>query len=115
MSDARQSSQERLRELAKAIDGLERESALTPVSDKPKKLPEPELGPKTKFTVKILTWFFRVYWVVWITVTLTVDPPLQLEKWLYVPFSALVCWLIFQFHKAVIVAAAKKISSSRRS
>lgn len=114
MTDASQSSEARLRDLAKAIDGLERETAPAPPPGKPQKLPKTELGPKTKATVRILTWFFRVYWVVWLTFSLTVDPPRQLQNLLYVPFSALVCWLIFQFHKAIIVAAAQKISSSRR-
>lgn len=115
MSDESPSSEARLRDLTNVIEGLERKTAPIPPPRKRQGVSEPELGTKTKFAVKVLVWFFRVYWVVWLTISLTVDPPLQLQGWLYVPFSALVCWLLFQFHKAITVAVAQRISKSRRS
>lgn len=114
MSDTPQSSEARLRDLAKAIDGLERETAPTPPPVKPKKPPRAELGPKTKLTVRILAWGFRAYWVAWSCLALMAGPPRQLEHLLIFPFSAFVCWVIFQFHKAVMVAAIQKISGSKR-
>lgn len=113
MSNSPQSSEEKLHDLAKAIDGLERKTA-PPVSPvKTKRLPKTELGPKTKLAVQIMAWGFRLFWGLWIVLALMVTPPRQISDLIVVPFSGFICWLIFQFHKAILVAAARKISGSR--
>jgi hypothetical protein len=113
MSNSPQSSEEKLRDLANAIDGLERKTAPPPPPVKTERLPKTELGPKTKLAVQIMAWGFRVFWGLWIVLALIVTPPRQISDLFVVPFSAFVCWLIFQFDKAILVAAVRKISGSR--
>lgn len=113
MSNSPRSSEEKLHDLAKAIDGLERKTAAPPPPIKTKRLPKTELGAKTKLAVQIMAWGFRLFWGLWIVLALMVTPPRQISDLIVVPFSVIVCWLIFQFHKAIVVAAARKISGSR--
>ena len=113
MSNSPQSSEEKLHDLAKALDGLERKTALPAPPVNPKRLPKTELGPKMGLAVQIMAWGFRLFWGLWIVLALMVTPPRQISDLIVVPFSAFVCWLIFQFYKAILVAVAQKISGSR--
>jgi hypothetical protein len=113
MSNSSQSNEEKLRDLAKAIDGLERKTAPTVPPVKTKQLQKTELGPKTKLAVQTMAWGFRLFWGLCIGLALMVTPPRQISDLIGVAFSGVVCWLIFQFHKAILVAGARKISGSR--
>lgn len=109
------SSEEELDDLAKALDGFERKVA-------PRK-PEPwpairqrsriEIGPKTQSTLRILAWLIRLSWAVWVVLYLISTPPRQIGDLVPIPFCGLVAWLIFQFHKAVLVASVRRGSGSR--
>jgi hypothetical protein len=113
MSNAPQSSEEKLHDLAKALDGLERKIAPPVPPIKPQRPPKTELGPKTRLAVQIMAWGFRVFWGLWIVLALIVTPPRQISDLIVVPFSALVCWLIFQCDKVILVTAVRKFSGSR--
>ncbi|MBL0968440.1 MAG: hypothetical protein IBJ02_04955 [Brevundimonas sp.] len=113
MSNSLPSSDEKLRELATAIDRLDQQVAPPVLPARAERPPKAELGPRTRLSIQIMTWFFRLFWGLWILLFLIVAPPQQISDLIVVPFSALVCWLIFQFHKAILVAAARKMSASR--
>ncbi len=110
MSNSSQNHEEELRELAEAINSLERRTTPPPPPPKRKPLPTPELGSTTEFVVWLLAWGFRLFWLAWIVFALVVTPPRQISDWIVVPFSGLVCWLIFQFHKMIVVAVAQSKS-----
>lgn len=113
MSKSPLSSEEKLHDLANAIDGLERKAAPPVPPIKTKRLAKTELGPKTKLAVWIMAWGFRLFWGLWIVLAMLVTPPRQISDLIVVPFSAFVCWLIFQGHKAILVAVVRKISGTR--
>ena len=104
MSNSPKSSEEKLQELAKAIDGMERGTAPLAPAVKIEPLPKTELGPKTKLAVRIMAWGFSLFWGLWIVFYLIVAPPRQISDVIVVPFSAFLCWVGFQFHKAIVIA-----------
>jgi len=117
MSRPHGSSEEKLRELATALDALERKNVppAAPVMPPPKP-PQVELGPKTKLAIRIMAWGFGIYWILWILLVallLIESPRRQISDLFVVPFSALVCWLIFHFHRMILIGVVRKVSSSR--
>ena len=113
MSNSPQSSDEKLRDLAKAIDGLERNTTPPALPVKTIGLPSPELGTKTRLAVQVMAWGFRVSWGIWVLFAFILSPLRQISDLIVVPISALLCWVIFQGHKLMLVAAARKISRYR--
>ncbi|MFK4059153.1 hypothetical protein [Brevundimonas sp. NPDC046655] len=113
MSRPPQSSEEKLQELAKALDQLERKNAppASPIAPTPK--PQIELGPKTKLTVRIMAWGFGIFWILWVILALIVTPPRQISDLVAVPISAFICWLIFQFHRMILIGVVRKTSGNR--
>ena len=115
MSSSPPPSEEKLEELTKALDGFERE--VTPTT--PERWPalrqrsKVELGPKTQLALRSMAWAFRLFWVLWVILALTATPPRQITDLSAIPFSALVCWLLFQFHKTILIAAIGKRFSLR--
>jgi len=106
------SSEERMKKLAKAL--REAEHRIISPTPSPPVAPErhapAQLGPKTRLTIKVMVWCFRLFWLVWIALVLVTSPPRQISDLFVAPLSAFVCWLIFQFHKAIIVGAAGRLS-----
>lgn len=113
MSNSPQSSDEKLRDLAKAIDGLERKATPPALPVKTRGFPSPELGKKTRLAVQIMAWGFRLSWGIWILFAFILSPVRQISDLVVVPISALLFWVIFQGHKLMLVAAARKISRHR--
>ena len=112
MSEPSPNREEELRDLAEAINSLERRTAPPPPPAKKKRLPTPELGPTTEFIVWVMAWGFRLFWLAWIISALVVSPPRQMSDWVLIPFSGFVCWLVFQFHKMIVVAVAQRKSKT---
>lgn len=113
MSKPPQSTEEKLQELAKTLDGRERKAAPPTTAVAPKPKPKTELGPKTKLAVRIMAWGFGMFWILWLAIALLVSPPRHLTDLLAIPFSALVLWLIFQGHRMILIAAVRKASGLR--
>ncbi|HEY0053421.1 MAG TPA: hypothetical protein VGB49_08415 [Caulobacteraceae bacterium] len=107
------SSRERLVELAKALDDHDRRHA--PPAARVVRQPEHsvELGPKTTIALRALRWAARVYWVLWLALALIVSPPRDLGGLIVIPFSAIVCWLGYQWHKILLVWAVRKVAARR--
>lgn len=112
MSKSPQSSEEKLHELAEALDGLERKNppAAAPVAPKP--VPHLELGPKTKLAVRVMAWGFGLFWILWLALALIVTPPDQISL-VAVPISAFIIWLIFQFHRMILIGVVRRTSGDR--
>lgn len=108
-----QSSEEKLHDLGKALDELDRKNAppAAPMVSKPK--PRIELGSKTKLALQIMGWGFGLFWLLWLALALIVSPPDQISDLVVVPFSAFLCWLIFQFHRLILISIVHKASGSR--
>jgi hypothetical protein len=110
MSKPSHNHEDDLRDLAEAINSLERRTTPPPLPAKRKRLGNPERDLNPEFAIWLLAWVFRLFWLVWIIFALVVTPPRQISDWIVVPFSGVVCWLIFQFHKAIVVAVAQRKS-----
>jgi len=112
MSTQTSSSDAKLRQLDEALRGLERSETPPVDSTPPKSEPAAEIGPKTKLAVRVMAWGIGLFWILWIIFAFVVSPPRQMIDLLAVPFSALICWLIFQGHRAIWVGLARKLSRS---
>lgn len=106
------SSEDKLQELDRALDGLERQK-VPPASVLLKSNPPVEIGPKTKLAMRIMAWGLGLFWVFWLALALVVSPPRQIADLLVVPFSAFVCWLLFQGYRLILVSVVRKMPGNR--
>ncbi|MGV3579396.1 hypothetical protein [Brevundimonas sp.] len=115
MSKSLRPSDEKHDALSKALDGFERK--VTPPASEPwpalRQRSNVELGPKTQLALRLMAWIFGIFWALWVILALIVTPPRQISDLGAIPFSALVCWLLFQFHKTILVASVRKRSGPR--
>jgi len=113
MKDPAQSSEEKLRQLAKAIEALERKNTppATPVAPEPK--PAVELGDKTKSAIRAMAWGFGLFWSFLMIMAVFQSPPRRIEDLGGVLFSAFVCWLLFHGYRLILISLVRRSSRNR--
>lgn len=62
-----------------------------------------------------MSWALRIFWAGWVVLAIAYDPSAPiLEMATVIVFSAVVFWLAYQFHKAILLWTVGKSSKTKR-
>ena len=113
MTDPNKSTEDRLGNLQAALEARSPKPEASVA--KPISKPAPvAVGPKTRLTLKMLRWALRLFWAGWVVLAIAYDPSVPLlEMAAVIVFSAVVCWLLYQFYKALLLWPVRKSSKAK--
>lgn len=111
MSDGRQTTQQKLDQHSEALDNHERQKRAAPLRIRSTPPAPPAGGPGIRAALRTMRWGLWLFWALWLLlVWFTQQPHSTRDLLLALFFSGAVLWLWYQFHKAILIWAVKKLS-----
>jgi hypothetical protein len=113
MTTPPESADERLMALQRSLEAIEAKRQAPP--PRPIISPKPKIavGPKTRLALQFLAWGVSLFWLFWVGLFCLVSPPKTVTDLLVLPFSAVICWAIYQWHKHILIWVVRKASGRR--
>lgn len=71
----------------------------------------PEIGPKTRLTLRIMRWAVTIFWLLWLLLAWFNAQPHSIVDVIIIPFSAAIVWAWYQFQKAILIWSVQKGSA----